>query len=227
MRFTRRLPRPSAAMLVASAALFAALGGTSYAALKITGDNVANGTLTGVDLANKSIGPKKLKPDSIGGTRVKESTLGTVPSAEHATSADSALDADNAVKAADSDKLDGLDSGAFMKHMNRLYEANVSSIPNFGDGAILGTLDAVPAGSYLVSAKFGYDNDGAAQEIEHCTLHVPGADDTLQIFPEQMETVVLQEAVTSSSDFSATVTCTGDGDDDMIGNLSIIAVRVD
>jgi hypothetical protein len=226
MRCTRRLPRPSAAMLVASAALFAALGGTSYAALMITGANVANGTLTGADMANKSIGPKKLKPDSIGGTRVKESTLGTVPSADHATSADHALNADNAVKAADSDKLDGLDSDVFMKHMTRLYEANFGNVANFGDGAILGTLDAIPAGSYLVSSKFGYDNDGP-QEIEDCTLHVPGADDTLQIYPDQMETVVLQEAVSSGSDFSATVTCTGDGNDDMIGNLSIIAVRVD
>ena len=32
---------------MAFAALFTALGGTSYAALKITGANVANGTLTG------------------------------------------------------------------------------------------------------------------------------------------------------------------------------------
>jgi hypothetical protein len=226
MRFTRRLPRPSAAMLVASAALFAALGGTSYAALMVTGANVANGTLTGADMANKSIPQKKLKLDSIGGTRVKESSLGTVPTADHATNADHALNADNAVKAADSDKLDGLDSAAFQLSKPRLYEANVGNIPNFGDGAILGTRDAIPAGQYLVTAKFGYDNDGP-QEIETCTLHVPGSDDESSIFPEQQDTVVLQEAVTSGSDFSATVTCTGDGNDDMIGNLSIIAVRVD
>src|SRR3954469_19568036 len=115
-----RVPRPSAAMLVATAALFAALGGTSYAALKITGANVANGTLTGVDMANKSIAAKKLKPDSIGGTRVKESSLGAVPNAEYATSAD---------------KLGGLDSNAYMKVEPRLFEANHGSIPDFGDGA--------------------------------------------------------------------------------------------
>jgi hypothetical protein len=206
-----RIPRPSAAMLVASAALFAGLGGTSYAALKITGADVANGTLKGVDMANKSIPAKKLKPDSIGGTRVKESTLGTVPSAEHAAGAD---------------KLGGLDAGAYVQVRPRLFEADHGSTADFGDGAILGTLDAIPAGSYLVTAKFGYDNDGA-QEIETCTLHVPGADDSLQIFPADEETVVLQEAVTSASDFSATVTCTGDGNDDLIGTLSIIAVRVD
>ena len=223
MRLTRRLPRPSAAMLVAVAALFAALGGTSYAALMVTGANVVNGSLTGADMAKKSIGGNRLKKDTVGGSRVLESSLGTVPTAEHAASADTAQ---NAVKAADADKLDGLDSAVFMQSKPRLYEANFGSVPNFGDGAILGTLDAIPAGSYLVSAKFGYDNDGP-QQIENCTLHVPGADDTLGIFPEQQETVVLEETVVSASDFSATVTCTGDGDDDMIGNLSIIAVRVD
>jgi hypothetical protein len=210
-------------MLVAVAALFAALGGTSYAALMVTGANVVNGSLTGADMAKKSIGGNRLKKDTVGGSRVLESSLGTVPTAEHAASADAAH---NAVKAADADKLDGLDSAVFMQSKTRLHEANFGSVPNFGDGAILGTLDAIPAGSYLVSAKFGYDNDGP-QQIENCTLHVPGADDTLGIFPEQQETVVLEETVVSASDFSATVTCTGDGDDDMIGNLSIIAVRVD
>jgi hypothetical protein len=226
MRLIRKIRRPSAAMLMACAALFSAVGGTSYAALKITGADIVNGSLTGVEFKKKSVQGNRLKKNTVDGSRVKESSLGTVPSAAHATSADTALSADNAVKAADADKLDGLDSAAFMKTTTRLFEANRSSISDFGDGAILGTLDAIPAGQYLVTAKFGYDNDGA-QQIETCTLHVPGANDELQIYPAQEDTVVLQEAVTSASDFSATVTCTGDGNDDMIGNLSIIAVRVD
>jgi hypothetical protein len=198
-------------MLVATVALFTALGGSSYAALKITGHSIVNGSLTGVELANKSVPAKKLKPDSIGGTRVKESSLGTVPTADHATSAD---------------KLGGLDSNAYMKVTPRLFEANHGSIGDFGDGAILGTLDAIPAGNYFVTSKFSYDNDGP-QEVETCTLHVPGTDDELGIYPVDEQTVVLQEVVTSASDFSATVTCTGDGNDDMIGNLSIVAVRLD
>ena len=217
MRFIRHIRRPSAAMLVACAALFSAVGGTSYAALKITGKDIVNGSLTGVEFKKKSVKGDRLKKNTVDGSRVKESSLGTVPSAAHATSADTAGNAD---------KLDGIDSAALMQAKPRLFEANHASIADFGDGAILGTLDAIPAGQYLVSAKFGYDNDGA-QQGEDCTLHVPGADDTLHIFPAQEDTVVLQEAVSSASDFSATVTCTGDGNDDMIGNLSIIAVRVD
>ncbi len=42
-----RKPRPSYANVTATLALFLALGGTSYAAISITGSNVQNGTLTG------------------------------------------------------------------------------------------------------------------------------------------------------------------------------------
>jgi hypothetical protein len=226
MRLIRKIRRPSAAMLVACAALFSAVGGTSYAALKITGADIVNGSLTGVEFKKKSLQGNRLKKNTVDGSRVKESSLGIVPSAAHATSADTALNAGNATKAADADKLGGLDSGAYMKTTSRLFEYNRGSIDNFGDGAILGTLDAIPAGSYFVSAKFGYENDGLA-ELEDCTLHLPGADDTLHLYPVEAQTVVLEEAVTSASDFSATVTCSGDGNDDMMGNLSITAVRVD
>jgi hypothetical protein len=226
MRLIRNIRRPSAAMLVACAALFSAVGGTSYAALKITGADIVNGSLTGVEFKKKSLQGNRLKKNTVDGSRVKESTLGTVPTAAHATSADTALNADNATKAADADKLGGLGSDAYMKTTNRLFESNHGTINDFGDGAILDTLDAIPAGQYLVTAKFGYDNDGA-QQVESCTLHVPGTDDVSNIYPAQQDTVVLQESVSSASDFSATVTCTGDGNDDMIGNLSIIAVRVD
>ena len=51
-RLRRRL---SYANVVASLALFAALGGTSYAALTITSKNVKNGTLKSVDIKNNSI----------------------------------------------------------------------------------------------------------------------------------------------------------------------------
>ena len=93
---TRRIRRPSTALVVAFAALFTALGGTSYAALKITGANVANGTLTGADVHNRSLGAKEHKLDSIGGAQVKEASLGTVPSAQVAA------------KAGDTDALGGV-----------------------------------------------------------------------------------------------------------------------
>ncbi len=94
MRLIRNIRRPSAAMLVACAALFSAVGGTSYAALKITGADIVNGSLTGVEFKKKSLQGNRLKKNTVDGSRVKESTLGTVPSAAHATAADTALNAD-------------------------------------------------------------------------------------------------------------------------------------
>jgi hypothetical protein len=47
--------RPSHAVVVAYLALFVALGGSSYAAITITGKNVKNSSLTGKDVKNNSL----------------------------------------------------------------------------------------------------------------------------------------------------------------------------
>lgn len=64
----------SYANVVATLALFVALGGSSYAALTITGRDVKDGSLTARDI----------KRNALGGQRVKESTLGTVRRARDA-----------------------------------------------------------------------------------------------------------------------------------------------
>jgi len=62
------------ANVMSTVAVFVALGGSSYAALTITGKNVKNGSLTYRDV----------KPNSLGGSRIQESRLGTVPRARNA-----------------------------------------------------------------------------------------------------------------------------------------------
>jgi hypothetical protein len=47
--------RPRHATIVAYLALFVALGGTSYAAIVVTGKNVKDGSLTGKDVRNRSL----------------------------------------------------------------------------------------------------------------------------------------------------------------------------
>jgi hypothetical protein len=47
--------RPSHAVVVAYLALFVALGGSSYAAITVTGKNVKNSSLTGKDIKNNSV----------------------------------------------------------------------------------------------------------------------------------------------------------------------------
>lgn len=64
----------SYANVVATLALFVALGGSSYAAITISGKNIKNGSVTGKDI----------KRNSLGARQVKESRLGTVRQALNA-----------------------------------------------------------------------------------------------------------------------------------------------
>lgn len=66
--------RLSYANVTATLALFVALGGSSYAALSISGRDVADGSLTYRDL----------KRNTLGGSRIQEGRLGTVRRARNA-----------------------------------------------------------------------------------------------------------------------------------------------
>jgi hypothetical protein len=50
---------------VAYLALFAALGGTAYAAVTVTGKNIKDGTITGKDVKNRSLGTSKLSATAV------------------------------------------------------------------------------------------------------------------------------------------------------------------
>jgi hypothetical protein len=50
---------------VAYLALFAALGGSAYAAVTVTGNNIKDGTITGKDVKNSSLGTGKLSPSAV------------------------------------------------------------------------------------------------------------------------------------------------------------------
>ena len=202
----RSVRRPSAAMVISCVALFAALGGSSYAAAKLTSRDIANHTIRGVDVKSRTLGAKTIKPDTLGGAQINEAALGTVPNA---------------------DTLDGIDSAGFMKSTQRLFEVTSDGVTDFVSHATLAQLPGVPAGSYLVTAKLTYDNDGVLDELETCSLEVPGVNDETTLYPENTEMVTLQKAVTAGSAFDANVSCSGDGNDDVLGKISIIATRLD
>ncbi len=210
---TRRVPRPTPALVVAVVALFMALGGTSYAALKITGNNIVNGTLSGVDVDNRSLAGKELKKNTLDGDEINESALGTVPTA---------------AKADDADTLGGNAASAFMTRQPRVFEAAIPANQNFANNAVVGTLADLAPGAYVVTAKLTYEND-TATNTSTCTLHVPGGNDTTTFAHDttNSETITLQKAVSSGAVFSPSVSCESDGSDDLIGVGNIIAVRVD
>jgi hypothetical protein len=104
-----RWRRPSPALLVACAALFVALGGTVLAATKIDGrtirvkslpgNRLAVGSLPGNRLQAGTIPGSRLAKNSVKGDQIDVATLGLVPSAAHADSADTARRAQTAVAA--------------------------------------------------------------------------------------------------------------------------------
>lgn len=120
-----RVPRrPSPALFVSLVALFAALGGTVYAAGKaakidgksikvksLPGNRLKLGSVPGNRLKPGAIGGNQLAPNSIGGAQIDEATLGQVPSAVHADSALDAQTALTAVNAIDATTVNGHSAG--------------------------------------------------------------------------------------------------------------------
>lgn len=118
------LDRLTYANVVATLALFIALGGSAYAVTKIGSDQVKNRSLKGVDL----------RRNTIGGTEVKESKLGRVPRAAVADRAQQAVNATSAANSAlaglatNAEQLGGQGAGFFEKS-SRTQFARVTGLP--------------------------------------------------------------------------------------------------
>lgn len=124
---SKGLRRQGPAITIACVALFAALGGSVYAASKskkidgktikaksLPGNRLAIGSVPGNRLQPGALSGSALAPGSVTGIQIDASTLGQVPSAVHADTADSAKDAQtalNAVNALDAVKVNGHTAG--------------------------------------------------------------------------------------------------------------------
>ena len=100
--------------VVATLALFIALGGTGYAAATITSSDIKNRTIKGGDV----------KKNALGGTEVNEARLKTVPKASAA---------DLAATASDAQALAGLGVAAFEKS-SRIQVASAPLAPSGPSG---------------------------------------------------------------------------------------------
>ncbi len=122
----------SYANVMASFAVFFALGGVGYAATSINGNKIINKTIGAGKLKKGTLTSYQVKEEGLHGNVINEASLGMVPaaqtavsastatsattaqtatSAEHALSADTAAEAtvaDSALSAADADTLEGL-----------------------------------------------------------------------------------------------------------------------
>ena len=71
---TRRLPSPSLAVSIT--ALVVAMGGTGYAATKLSGSNIKAGTITGKQVKKHSLPAGKLSPKAIAALRGAQGPAG-------------------------------------------------------------------------------------------------------------------------------------------------------
>jgi hypothetical protein len=118
---SRGLRRQGPALVLAGLALMAALSGTVYAAAKLDGKAIKVKSLPGNRLAVGSVPGNRLKPGaiqgsqlapgSITGVQIDASTLGIVPGAAWAQSAQDAETALNAVNAESAKALNGYKAG--------------------------------------------------------------------------------------------------------------------
>ncbi|HEV7482143.1 MAG TPA: hypothetical protein VGO13_03495 [Solirubrobacterales bacterium] len=97
MKTSRRLRRHlSYANVMATIAVFVALGGVSYAAATISGNKLIKGTVGAGKLKNGTLTSTQVKANSLTGGVIDESTLTIVPSAQTANSATTATTAGSA-----------------------------------------------------------------------------------------------------------------------------------
>lgn len=160
--------RPSAATVIASTALFVALGGTSYAAVTIDGSSIKS----------KSITSKQVRGNTLTGKQIKESTLALVPrstvakradaattaqraltadkagTADKATTAEKAVTADKATTAAtatNAQQLNGRDHTKFLANQTRIVKADSPSVVGNAGGVAAGATASCSADERAIS----------------------------------------------------------------------------
>jgi hypothetical protein len=140
--------RPTPAMVVACIALGVALGGTSYAAIRLPA-----GSVGAKQLKKNAVTSPKVKNNAITGADVRESTLAQVPSAANATSAT------NATHATSADHATNANSATTAGTANAAFSTFLDGALGFPDElATIATLNIPAAGNYVINAKLSAFN---------------------------------------------------------------------
>jgi len=163
-------------MIVALIALFVALGGSSYAAVKIGARDIQRGAVGTRAIANNSIRSADIHDATVSGADVKDDSLTnadidntnlsaktaeTAGRATTATTATSASTASNAANADNAGKLDGLDSTDFTRPTCTSQTGALKGIV---------TIAASPAFSGSFTAVPGYNCSGQSVEARRLSM---------------------------------------------------------
>jgi hypothetical protein len=164
--------RPSPAMVVACIALTIALGGTSYAAIKLPAGSVGT-----KQLKKNAVTAPKVKNNALTGADVLESSLAQVPSAASAVSAANATNATNASHATNADHATNASSATTAGTANAAFSTfHDGPIPLSDSLGTIATLTIPAAGKYVIAAKMtAFNISGTASPNDFCRL-TAGAD---------------------------------------------------
>jgi hypothetical protein len=159
-----KMRAPSPSMAVAMTALAISLGGTSYAAVTITGKNVRNSSLTGADIRNNTLTSGDVRNGSL---LARDFKAGELPAGSRG-----ATGATGATGAPGSDGAQGPPGPTAAYSRSRIEFVtltNIGGLPTEAQSLL--ALD-VPAGSYAITAKGWFNPSGIGQA--YCQLIAGG-----------------------------------------------------
>jgi hypothetical protein len=153
-RYFRRKPSP--ALVIAMIALFVALGGVSYGLAgksSVFSDDIVNGSVKSKDLRNGNVTGRDIKTNTLTGNDVFEPSLGPVPDAENADTAD------------DADQLGGVGPNGYQRTSRLLF----GTVTTTG-----GTFTVIPARSRglvggEVASNPGFFEFEFDRDVSNCT----------------------------------------------------------
>jgi hypothetical protein len=196
-------------MVVACVALVVASGGTSYAALTITGRNVKNSSLTGKDIKNSSLTTSDVKNRSLLSADFKAGQLPAGPQGPQGTKGDTGPRGPSDAYHAEDDA----------------YGAGNTTVTK-----------AVPAGKYAVNGKavfYDFNSNGTSTGIgQHCNLTATGSTRSDIGYASYgsggINTAAVQQVFDLPSGGTISFACTvTDTAGDSIGDQKLNAIRVE
>jgi hypothetical protein len=155
------------ANVVATLAIFLVLaGGTAFAAKQmlpknsVGGKQIKNNAITGAKIKNGAVTGAKIAPGTISGSNINSASLGTVPNAVHAGTADiatSATKADSATTASTA--------------TNASHATSADSATTAGDANSLG---GIPASGFMTAGRFAFGSAGTDSATEQTLFSLGG-----------------------------------------------------
>jgi len=157
------------ANVVATLALVIAVGGASAFAAT----HLAQNSVGPRQLRRNAVTSAKIKNGAVTGAKINLSTLGTVPSAEHAASAESAT---HAATAALAERSTSASTAAALSPPEAIHFVNAPGEPPFENGFADLTIGSSPAGFYKDRECIVHLVGTMKGESQHVAFRLPPAD---------------------------------------------------